>query len=165
MVWRGWGNSRNGGSSPPFSVCSYVLVSNYAFWCFPCPFPNLHFYHLETCTSNFSFAAFALQFSLHKICENTGFQWHIFSRISTKSTILSLYGRIRVSENPYSRIFYAVFSYGISCVQKSRNFSLTSWENGWNLWSQFLFFQVKSIKISTWSKHGLTLATMLVIVI
>ena len=104
-------------------------------------------------------------FPLHKICENTGFQWHIFSCISTKSTILSLYGRIRVSENPYSRIFCAVFSYGISCVQKSRNFTLTSWEKGWNLWSQFLFFQVKSIKISTCSKHGLTLATMLVMVI
>ena len=32
----------------------------------------------------------------------------VFSRIRTKSTILSLYGRIRVTENSYSRIFYAV---------------------------------------------------------
>ena len=165
MVGSGWGNSRNGGSSPPFSVCSYALVSNYAFWCFPCPFPNLHVYHLEIWPRILALQLLLCSFPLHKICENTGFQWHIFSRIGTKSTILSLHGRIRVSENPYSRIFYAVFSYGISCVQKSRNFSLTSWEKGWNLWSQFLFFQVKSIKISTWSKHGLTLATMLVIVI
>ena len=33
--------------------------------------------------------------SLHEICENTGFQ-------------RPLYGRIRVTENPYSCIFYAV---------------------------------------------------------
>ena len=45
---------------------------------------------------------------LHKICENTGFHWLAFSHIRTESTILSLYGRIRVSENPYSRIFYAM---------------------------------------------------------
>ena len=29
--------------------------------------------------------------------------------IRTESTVLSLYGRIRVNENPYSRIFYAEF--------------------------------------------------------
>ena len=46
--------------------------------------------------------------SLHKICENTGFHRHVFSRKRTESTILSLYGRIRISENPCSRIFYAV---------------------------------------------------------
>ena len=45
---------------------------------------------------------------LHEICENTGFQWPVFSRITTQSTILSLFGRIRVTENPYSCIFYAV---------------------------------------------------------
>ena len=44
--------------------------------------------------------------SLHKICENTGFHWPLFSRIRTE--ILSLYWKIRVSENPYSRIFYTV---------------------------------------------------------
>ena len=32
----------------------------------------------------------------------------VYSLIRTESTILSLDGRIRVSENPYSRIFYAV---------------------------------------------------------
>ena len=48
-------------------------------------------------------------FSLHKICENTYFHWPVFSRIRPKSQISSLYGRIRVSENPYSRIFYVVF--------------------------------------------------------
>ena len=47
-------------------------------------------------------------FVLHKICEDTRFQWPVFSRINTESTILSLYLRIRVSENPYSLIFYAV---------------------------------------------------------
>ena len=56
--------------------------------------------------------------TLHKISENTGFQWPVFSRIRTESsTILSLYGRIRVSENPYSCIFCTVqqkkFSFSI----------------------------------------------------
>ena len=35
---------------------------------------------------------------LHKRCENTRFHWPVFSRM----------GRIRVIENPYSRIFYVV---------------------------------------------------------
>ena len=48
--------------------------------------------------------------SLHNIFENTGFHWPVFSRIRTESRILTLYGRIRVSENPYSRIFYAKVS-------------------------------------------------------
>ena len=46
--------------------------------------------------------------SLHKIYENTGFHWPGFSRIRKESTILSLNGRMRVSENPCSHIFYAV---------------------------------------------------------
>ena len=47
--------------------------------------------------------------TLHRMSENTGFQWPIFSRIRTESsTILSLYGRIRVSENRYSCIFCTV---------------------------------------------------------
>ena len=41
----------------------------------------------------------------HEICKNTGFHWPVLSRIRTEATILSIYGRIRVSENPYSRIF------------------------------------------------------------
>lgn len=46
--------------------------------------------------------------TLCKICENTGFRWTLFPSIMTKSTILSLYRKIWVSENPYSDIFYAV---------------------------------------------------------
>ena len=41
--------------------------------------------------------------TLYKICENAGFHW-----LCLNSSILSLYGRIRVSENPYFCIFYAV---------------------------------------------------------
>ena len=37
------------------------------------------------------------------------FSLTVFSHIRTNSTILSLYGRIRVSKKPYSCIFYAVF--------------------------------------------------------
>ena len=45
-----------------------------------------------------------------KICENTGFHWPVFSHLRTEYKILSLYGRIRVSEKPYSDIFYAAQS-------------------------------------------------------
>ena len=50
----------------------------------------------------------AVEHTLHKIGENADFHWPVFSRIRIKSMILSLYGRIRVCENLYSRIFYAV---------------------------------------------------------
>ena len=46
--------------------------------------------------------------ALHKIYHNAGFQWPVFFRIRTESYILSLYGRIQVIENPYSRILYEV---------------------------------------------------------
>ena len=45
--------------------------------------------------------------TLHKICENIGFYWLVFSRMKTESTILPLYGRIWFTSNPFSRIFYA----------------------------------------------------------
>ena len=48
---------------------------------------------------------------LHKICENTGFHWPVFSSIRTELYILSLHRRIWVSENPYLRIFYADSKY------------------------------------------------------
>ena len=52
-----------------------------------------------------SVAKFTYRYGIHpphKICENTGFHWPVFSRIKTKSTILSLHGRISVCESPYS---------------------------------------------------------------
>ena len=55
-----------------------------------------------------SFFVSIVPLPLHKVCENTGFRRTVFSRIRIKLQILSLYGRIRVSKNPYSRIFYAV---------------------------------------------------------
>ena len=50
---------------------------------------------------------------LHKICENTGFHWPVFSHIRSESLILSLYERIRVSENMYFRIYYAVIPFWV----------------------------------------------------
>ena len=52
-----------------------------------------------------------VEYPQHKTCKNTEFHWPKFSRIRTKSSILSLYQKIRVSENPYSRIFYAVITH------------------------------------------------------
>ena len=48
---------------------------------------------------------------LHKIWENTGFRWTVFSPIRTESTILSFCRRKRVSQNPYFRILYAMFPF------------------------------------------------------
>ena len=39
---------------------------------------------------------------LHKICENTGFYFPVFFCISTESTILVIYKRVRVSEKSHS---------------------------------------------------------------
>ena len=36
--------------------------------------------------------------TLPKLCQTTGFLWTVFSRITTESTILSLYGKIRKIE-------------------------------------------------------------------
>ena len=44
--------------------------------------------------------------TMHKICGNVGFT-DPYPPV-TESAILSLYGRIRVSENPYSGIFITV---------------------------------------------------------
>ena len=46
--------------------------------------------------------------SPHKICENAGFHWPVLFRTRKESTILSLNGRMQVSKNPCSHIFYAV---------------------------------------------------------
>ena len=46
---------------------------------------------------------------LHKICENTGFHWTVSPSIRTKSKILPLCKRIRVTENSYYRMFYVVY--------------------------------------------------------
>ena len=45
---------------------------------------------------------------LRKICQNTSFLWRVFSRITTESNILSLYGKLWVRENPHCGMFCAV---------------------------------------------------------
>ena len=51
---------------------------------------------------------FSLNKWLHKTCENTSFNWPVSFRTKIESTALSLYGRIRVSQNSYAHIFCAV---------------------------------------------------------
>ena len=46
--------------------------------------------------------------SLCKVSENAGFHWLIFFRVKTESTILCLYGEMRVSKDPFSDIFNAM---------------------------------------------------------
>ena len=58
--------------------------------------------------------------ALYKICENMGFHWPVFSRIRTKSTI-------RVSENLYSCIFYAVMCSSETSFFLQRDQFLLSW--------------------------------------
>ena len=74
--------------------------------------------------------------SLYKVCENTGFRWPVFFQIKTKSTILSLYRRIRVRKNPHFCIFYAVF--WLPVVGETDSFFVWGgWFLCWNpLWLQ-----------------------------
>ena len=71
-----------------------------------------HMFHtarfLKYVWSYFNITHERLKQTLYKICENTGFNLLVFSRIRTEFKILSLHGRIRVSENPYSQIFFTV---------------------------------------------------------
>ena len=48
--------------------------------------------------------------ALHKICQNTGFLWLVFSHIRTETKVLPLYGKMRVRQNPYCGVFYTVLS-------------------------------------------------------
>ena len=57
---------------------------------------------------------------LRKICENSGFDQPLFSRIRTESTILFLRGKMRVSESLYFCIIYAA------------NISLGDFNDEWN---------------------------------
>ena len=78
--------------------------------------------------------------TLHKICANTGFDWPVFSSIRIESTILFLCGRIRVSENTYPRMFYAVkqkyvHNYSLeSCQSNSFQIKLTKTPDFSVLW-------------------------------
>ena len=49
---------------------------------------------------------FLLKTSLDKLCKNTGFTYRILPY--KDRIIMSLYGRIWVSENPYSRLFHVL---------------------------------------------------------
>ena len=46
--------------------------------------------------------------SLHKIRQNMGFLWSLFSCIGAESAILFSYGKIQARSNPYSGIFCPV---------------------------------------------------------
>ena len=52
---------------------------------------------------------------LHRIWENTGFHRPVFYHKRTESSILFLYGRIQISENPCFHIFYAVWFGTVGC--------------------------------------------------
>ena len=64
----------------------------------------------RTVSNLFLFLSSSLRQTLDKTCGNTCFHWPVFSRVKTESYILYIYERVRISENPYSPIFYAVRS-------------------------------------------------------
>ena len=53
--------------------------------------------------------------SLRRICEYMSFLQPVFSHVRTESSILSLYEKMRVRENLYSGIFYAVYV-SVMCI-------------------------------------------------
>ena len=76
-----------------------------SFWC-EHNYPLHIIYYWPKASSLFFFFI-----ALHKICENTGFYWPVFSRAKKESTVMSLCRIMRVLENPYSCIFYAMYSF------------------------------------------------------
>ena len=53
-----------------------------------------------------------LKVSQRQICHIAGFFWPLFSLTRTKSTILSIYVKIRVRENQYYGTFYVLYIFG-----------------------------------------------------
>ena len=76
---------------------------------------------------------------LRKMCQITGFFWPIFSRIRTESWILSLYRKIRVRENLYSSIFYAVIISN-KCSSSYDSQDWVVWIQSWVLLSSLMFY-------------------------
>ena len=86
-----------------FYRCSSVKLSALFYVC-----TSVHYFTWIRCIDYcFFFYCFCCS-SLHKICQNAGLSWLVFSHIRTESTTLSLYGKIRVRENPYSGILHKV---------------------------------------------------------
>ena len=71
---------------------------------------------------------------MSKIWRNAGFLWLLFSRTRPESTILFLYGKIRVRENPYFCISYAG-----SVMKASLRVTITFFQAKWkSLENKFL---------------------------
>ena len=77
MVGRGWGNSRNGGSNPPSLSVPTSLLAIMHFGVFLVPFLIFMSIILKSVPRILALQLLLCSFPLHKICENTGFQWHI----------------------------------------------------------------------------------------
>ena len=99
---------------------------------------------------------FLLSFTLRKICKNTCFRLRAFSRIGTGYAILSLSGKIRVSENPYSRIFCVLLNQVALSSECSVEYRYIF--HDMHLWYAFREEQsvIAVVKISTYST-GLSL--------
>ena len=73
-----------------------------------------------------------------------GFFWPAFSRIRTESRILSLYGKIRFRENPYSGMFYVngdviPIYFNFNCRENEYFFCI----NFMKIWANSHFFREK----------------------
>ena len=98
--------------------------------------------------------------TLHKTCENTGFHWPLFSRIRKKSAILSLYRRIRVSENPWSWYILCSdltskyekrvkYSYIMQVTRVSQTSNIDRFSKATKLWNLLNIFTKSSI-LNAW---------------
>lgn len=54
--------------------------------------------------------------------------WPVFPGIRTRSQILSLYGRIRVSKSFYSRLFYTVYLWSSSSICRTNLENIDAWK-------------------------------------
>ena len=136
--------------------------------------PVKNFFHLENSVINVNkvcsylfkkrkalFVVLIVAFKYSETLQNFGgFLWAVFSRISTGSTILSLYGKMRVRENPYSSIFYAVLILLWNCHEIFLGWSISSDTAYFNLRTidlSMIFMNLRSIYDRTYCENSLCL--------
>ena len=96
-------------------------------------------------------------YTLQKICENTGFHWPVFSLIKTESTSVSLYGRIWVSFLAYFMQWYCI------SIRLCKKYTHPKYHINWPKLPNYLFSCKYFLKRFSFKKASGTLREQLVI--
>ena len=87
----------------------------------------------------------SINYTLRKICENTGFHLPVFFRKTTEPTILFLYEKIRFSKNPYSHIFYSEILCAVSKAERYTTRKVSYFDGIFNNRSSYSVFLIMYI--------------------